>query len=282
MSMATLERLRQQVQTEYLLQRRLSRGMRGCIWEARSSDGERVALKFHVCTDDRAASTLTWSLQAMRQLAHPHLVHIEDVLARSSAVVAVRELADGSLRDMYRLHQAHFQQPLPAELVCDFLFQAANALDFLNGHTVSRDGKRTTMQHGAVRPSKLLLFGDTIKLGECGPIWPTNVPLCFKQWQGPLDYAAPEVFAGRISDWTDQYALAVTYCELRGGRLPFSDTPATWQRDYVRPAPDLSMLSGPEQGVIARALAPVPQERWPSCGDLMAELDEALATAGVV
>ena len=42
------------------------------------------------------------------------------------------------------------------------------------------------------------------------------------------------MFQGRISDRTDQYALAVTYCELRGGRLPFADTPPAVQRGYFR------------------------------------------------
>jgi serine/threonine protein kinase len=273
--MAILERIEQQVLTEYRVHSRLGRGSRSSVWEAQSDDGERVALKFSVCPDGMTASTLTWSLQAMRHLGHPNVIHINDVFGELGNIVIIMELADGSLRDMYLRNLARHREPLPAELVCDYFFQAAEALDFLNGHTLGGDGKRMTMQHGAVRPSNLLLFGDALKLADCGPAWPTNVPLCFKHWGGPLDYAAPEVFRGRISDWTDQYALAVSYCELRSGRLPFHDTPKTWERTYSRPEPDLSMLSQPERLVIARALAPVPQDRWPSCGDMMLELDEA-------
>ncbi len=40
-----------------------------------------------------------------------------------------------------------------------------------------------------------------------------------------MAYAAPEVFRGQRSRWTDQYALAVSYCEVRGGRLPFANAP---------------------------------------------------------
>lgn len=282
MSMATLEQIELQVGTEYQVCRRLGRGTRGSVWEALSGDGERVAVKFLVCDDGLTASTLTWSLQAMRQLAHPNVIHIDDVIDDFGEVVVVMELADGSLMEMYRRHRARTKRPLPAELVCDYLLQAAEALDFLNGHTLSRDGRRVSIQHGAVRPSNLLLFGDTLKVADCGPVWPTNVPLRFRHWGGSLDYAAPEVFRGVISDWTDQYALAVTYCRLRGGQLPFSDTPATWQRTYSRSEPDLTMLSEAERPILARALAPVPQDRWPSCGDLMLELDEAVSVAGVV
>src|SRR5262249_58425574 len=71
-----------------------------------------------------------------------------------------------------------------------------------------------------------------------------------------------------------EYALAVCYCYLRGGRLPFADTPPDFQVDYVRPNPDLSMLEPGEAGAVARALAPMPQDRWPSCRDLIADLQK--------
>src|SRR5262249_23260420 len=93
---------------------------------------------------------------------------------------------------------------------------------------------------------------------------------------GTLAYAAPEVFQRRLSEWTDQYSLAMTYCQLRGGQLPFTDTPSSIRHTYVRPAPDLSMLSEAERPVIARALAAVPQNRWPSCVELMTQLATAL------
>ena len=35
-------------------------------------------------------------------------------------------------------------------------------------------------------------------------------------------YAAPEFFNDQASRWSDQYSLAVAYCQMRGGRLPFA------------------------------------------------------------
>jgi hypothetical protein len=87
------------------------------------------------------------------------------------------------------------------------------------------------------------------------------------------------VFQGRVSDRTDQYALAVSYCLLRGGRLPFPDTPRDFAPGYVRPAPDLTMLTPAERPALARALSPVPQDRWPSCSGLLAELGRMTAPA---
>jgi serine/threonine protein kinase len=96
--------------------------------------------------------------------------------------------------------------------------------------------------------------------------------LKFHRRAGTLDYTAPEVFQGRLSNWTDQYALAITYCMLRGGRLPFKDTPAKFDHDYVRPQPDLSMLPVKERPVVAHALSPAPQSRWPNCSEFIMQL----------
>jgi serine/threonine protein kinase len=95
---------------------------------------------------------------------------------------------------------------------------------------------------------------------------------CHLRRVGTLDYIAPEVFQGRLSDRSDQFALAVTYCQLRGGQLPFPNSPTTFRTDYIRPAPDLSMLSHREKPIIARALDPVPMDRWPSCGEVIQRL----------
>jgi serine/threonine protein kinase len=128
-----------------------------------------------------------------------------------------------------------------------------------------------------VTPANLLLFGQTVKVSDFG----LTTALAFREKAhlraGTPAYAAPEVFQGRVSDRTDQYALAVSYCQLRGGCLPFPDTPPTFVPGYVRPAPDLTMLTPAERPAVARALSPVPQDRWPSCGELLAELGRVTA-----
>jgi serine/threonine-protein kinase len=77
------------------------------------------------------------------------------------------------------------------------------------------------------------------------------------------------VLQGRVSAWTDQYALAITYCQLRGGRLPFEGTA---QPGELRPPLDLGMLTEGERRVIARGLLAMPTERWPTCGEMMNQL----------
>jgi formylglycine-generating enzyme required for sulfatase activity len=80
------------------------------------------------------------------------------------------------------------------------------------------------------------------------------------------NYVAPEVLDGHVSKHSDQYSLAVTYAQLRTGKLPFvGESVMQIIYAHVHKAPDLSGLPEAERPAVARALAKQPEERWPSC-----------------
>src|SRR5262249_14520613 len=60
-------------------------------------------------------------------------------------------------------------------------------------------------------------------------------------------------------------ALAVTYCQLRGGWMPFHGSMAQITFGHLYNDPDLGSLPPPERPIVARALAKRPEERWPDC-----------------
>ncbi len=260
----------------YHLRQRLGRGGFAEVWEAETADAKTIALKFMPCDDGLAASKEIRSIQAVRQLSHPNLIQIDKVWCYPGYVVIAMELADGSLLDLLEAYQTEFGTYIVPDQACSLLAQAAKALDFLNTRQHSVDGQLVAIQHCDVKPSNLLLFGESVKVADFGLSAQTTTQLKSHRKAGTLDYTAPEVFQGRLSDRTDQYALAVTYCKLRAGRLPFPDTPASFKGEYTRPAPDLSMLPREEQPIVARALASVPQDRWPSCGEFMAQLSKVV------
>ena len=259
----------------YRVSRKLGSGGFGEVWEASDPNGQAVALKFLSIETSHSTTQELRSLQAIRKLTHPHLLRIDQVWSHKGYVIFAMELADGSLSDLLNVYQADYGVALPADHACHYLMQAAKGLDFLNARQHDVGGMRVAIQHCDVKPSNLLLCGNTVKVADFGLSGIISTTTKNFRKAGTLDFCPPEVFRGKLSLNSDQYALAVTYCLLRG-RLPFGDTPKNFQADYVRPKPDLSMLTPAELPAIARALDPLPQNRWESCGDLMYRLQLAL------
>jgi serine/threonine protein kinase, bacterial len=256
----------------YCLTRQLGTGAFGQVWEAETPKGRKVALKFIACAGDRSAAREIRSLQAVRELQHPHLIRIENVWCCAGYLVIAMERADGSLLDLLKTYQARQRTPVTAEHACLLLAEAATAIDFLNTKQHWINGRCVAIQHCDIKPSNLLLLGERVKVADFGLSTFLTCDMENSSRAGTLDYCAPEIFQGRLSGHTDQYALAVTYCLLRGGRLPFANTPRFFDPCYVRPAPDLTMLPASERPVMERALTPVPQDRWPTCTEFLQQL----------
>jgi serine/threonine protein kinase len=186
-------------------------------------------------------------------------------------------LADASLHDLLEAYQAEYGTGIEPVELCGYLRQAAAALDFLNLTKHQLGSWAGGIQHGDIKPSNLLLFGDTVRVGDFNLASPTSRMVQYGARVGTPGYVAPEVWQGRLTDTTDQYSLAVTYCYLRGGRLPVSaQPPDPGQLPGPRPAPDLTMLTGKEQPIIAKALSVIARERWKSCSELLSQLSEAV------
>lgn len=260
----------------YCLRRFLGSGGFGEVWEASSPDDRRVALKFLPGDHAARASQETRSVQLVSGLRHDNLIGIDRIWCFGGYLVVSMELADGSLQDLYGAYQGCLGTPIVPEHLWLLLGQAAEALDFLNSRQHRVAGQRVAIQHCDVKPSNLLLFGHRLKLSDFSLASLTTATMKSHRRAGTLAYTAPEVFQGRLSERTDQYALAVTYCEMRGGRTPFEQMPASFSSHYVRPTPVLDMLSEIERPVIARALSSVPMERWRSCRELIDELQKAV------
>lgn len=263
----------------YQLIRMRGQGGFGQVWEATTPAGDPVALKFIRCGVNFAAAQEVRNITRVRRLDHPHLVRIHDVRADSGYVIVSMELADGSLADLLQVSRKEFGASLPPEHVCDHLAQAAQALDLLNAPIHDADGIRAGIQHGDVKPGNMLLFGDVVKLADFGLARVITANLVAHARAGTLAYAAPEVFGGQISRWADQYALAVSYVELRTGHLPFAKVPSRFGRNKTRMDPDLSLLPRAERDIVARALAKRPQDRWPSCSEMLAQLAKTVPAA---
>lgn len=248
----------------------LGQGGFGSVWEAATPTGRRVALKFLPCSSEMTTAQELRSLQGVRQLRHPHLIRIDQVWCHLGYIVIAMELADGSLHDLY---DAGLLDP---EKVCQYLSQAAAALDFLNSRQHLIAGRRVAVQHCDVKPSNLLVLGSRVKVADFGISTLTSSQIQTCRHSGTLHFRAPEMLQGRLTDQTDQYSLAVTYCYLRGGRFPFVSAASLSPWSGIGTTPELSMLTALERPIVARALGVVPRQRWSSCGEFMTRLSRVV------
>lgn len=256
----------------YRLRRLLGYGSFAEVWEAEADDGSLIALKFLPADRQAATPGELRALQTIRRLPHPNLLRIDRVWCHLGYVVIAMERAEGSLADLLATYRSEAGGAVIPEHACLLLSQAAAALDFLNARRHLVDEQTVAIQHCDVKPTNLMLFGETVKLADFGLAALMTAPVMPRRPSGTPEYAAPEVFRGRLSRHSDQFALAVSYCELRGGRTPFAPPPRTFHPDYFHPPADLSMLSPEERPVVARALAIAAEERWPTCAEFIGRL----------
>jgi serine/threonine protein kinase len=264
------------------LTQQLGKGAFGEVWEGLTADGSPVALKFIDCRA-KSPSLISSEIRVLRGLNsfhHPNIIKFHEVHATSRYIVLRMERAAGNLADLQRAYQHETGTVLPAKHLVSLLGQAAAGLDFLAGarlpgfNLVSRG-----LQHCDVKPSNLLILGDMVKVADFGLCAATAWQTHWNSWKGTLPYAAPELFKGQASDRTDQYALAVTYCELvTGGRAILSTK--TLEAGLAVVPVDFMKMPDPQVPVIRRALHPIPSLRWPSCQDFIAALRQVVQGPG--
>ncbi len=263
----------------YRLIKRRGRGGVAEVWEAESPGGFRVALKLvHLSADLRSGELR--ALKITRGIRHPNLLLILGAWQIENLLVLSMELADRSLWDRFLEVNVQGLRGIARSELLVHLSSVAGAIDYLNDFSHSVGGQhKVGIQHRDLKPQNILLIGDCAKVADFGlaRVMEQNVT----SHTGPctLPYASPEYFSGQTSRQSDQYALAVTYCQLRGGRMPFPGTTAQIAVGHLCSDPDLEGLPEPERPIVARALAKRPEDRWPNCRSFIDAL-RSLAVIG--
>jgi serine/threonine protein kinase, bacterial len=257
----------------YRLQRLRGKGAFATVWECTTPTKSLVAMKFMSSANSGGVTSReVRSLQGIQKLSHPALLPIHNVWSMSNYIMIAMPLAEASLLDLFLLYAEEFTSLIELEKLLFLLGQAADAIDYLNKHQHNVDGKLAGYQHSDIKPNNILLQGEQALLADYGLATPMlgSMTPCFRQ--GTLDYAAPEVFQGTMSDSSDQFSLAVTYYLLRTGSFPFPPPPRSPGRSFYRPPPDLGLVRHEEQKVINRALASAPSDRFPTCAEFIRAL----------
>ena len=189
-------------------------------------------------------------------------------------LVIAMELADRSLWDRFLEANIEGLRGIPRTELLGYLDSVADAIDYLNDYRHSIAGRHGLgVQHRDLKPQNILLVGKRAKVADFGLARVMEDAVASHTGPCTLPYAAPEYFGGKTSRQSDQYALAVTYCQLRGGQMPFLGTTAQITFGHLCNAPNLEGVPAPERPMVAKALAKRPEERWADCRAFIAALN---------
>jgi len=217
--------------------------------------------------------------RAAAAVDHPNII---PVFAAGEAdgvlFIAMRYVAGADVRTL-----VDTGGPLPAWRAAGILAQVASALDAAHARgLVHRDVKPANMLLDAGRPGER---ADHVYLSDFGLSKPALAALGLTQagqLVGTLDYVAPEQIENRPVDGrADLYALACAGYEMLAGAPPFRRDQrfALLWAQLSEPVPPLTAIRADlppaVDGVMARALAKWPADRYQRCGDFVAALREA-------
>jgi formylglycine-generating enzyme required for sulfatase activity len=246
----------------------------GCgeVWRAEGPGAIPAALKF-IRLDEPAGPLEVRALDLMKDIRHPHLLSMFGAWERDRRLIIAMQLAEGSL--LARLRQAVVEghQGIPTGELLKYMGEAAEGIDHLN---IERG-----IQHRDIKPHNLLLVGGSAQVADFGLARLLAHTCTTQTGVNTPHYAPPESFEQKLTRWSDQYSLGITYCQLRGNRLPFQGNAAQILNGHLTKAPDLTMLPPPERGTVARALKKDPANRWPDCRTFIRELAARVAAAPV-
>jgi serine/threonine-protein kinase len=263
------------------LERLLGSGGMGEVWLASRNDTlhqGQAAIKLLQAHQRSPAAQARFAAEArlLARLAHPHIARLLDVGidAAGQRHLVLEYIAGEAIDRWCAAHNSPVAERLRLFLqVCDAVAHAHAQL------VVHRDLKPSNILVDADGQAKLLDFG-VAKLLDDDAEGLTRTGLAALT----PEYAAPEQWVGEpASVAADVYALGVVLFELLSGQRPHAGgaTAAAW-RQRLETEPQrlrklVAALHGDLDAIAAKALQPVPADRYPSVLALADDLRRHLA-----
>ncbi|MFD3746125.1 serine/threonine protein kinase [Nocardia sp. NPDC058633] len=256
----------------YVIERQLGRGGMGSVYLAKHPRLPRMtALKLlnrEMFFDQEVRARFEREADLVSRLDHPNIVTVYDRGHDDEQLWISMQFIDGV--DAASVDP----QTLPPARALQIVKETADALDYAHGMGVlHRDVKPANIllaRSGAGRGERVYLtdFGIARLRDDTGHLTQTGT------FTATLAYASPEQLTGASLDHrSDQYSLACALFWLFTGSGPFAATnpAAVIQGHLQQPPPSLSSvrpgLSYALDGVLAKAMAKRPDDRFDSCSD---------------
>ena len=256
----------------YRLIKKIGKGSFGEVWEAKGPGYVSLAMKIIPMANGLDIVEIR-SLNLFKSIRHPHLLSIFGFWIIEEHLWIAFELAE-----MNFLEYVNKTKPSENEVLSMFT-DAAEALNFLNQKRhLLEDGETVSILHRDIKPQNMLIVGGALKLGDFGLARILDEET--NQHSGCMtpSYSPPEFFQEKMSATSDQYSLAITYCQIQGGILPFRGNAAEIMAGHCNRQPDLSMIPIHQRWVVAKALDKNPLKRWESCSEFISQIKQANST----
>ncbi|WP_035795490.1 serine/threonine-protein kinase [Kitasatospora mediocidica] len=252
----------------YRLDREIGRGGMAVVYQAEDLRlGRQVAVKVlapELARNEVFRKRFAHESRIAASIDHPHIVPVfEAGEAQGVLFIAMRYVHGRDLRALLDR-----EGPLGVRQTARIAGQVASALDAAHDHD---------LVHRDVKPGNILVAEGTDS-DHPEHVYLTDFGLTKKslsltgfttvgQFVGTLDYVAPEQIAGKPVDGRcDVYSLGCVVHEALTGHPPFErddDMALLWA--HLHDPPSTLGLAPGVAGVLARALAKAPEERYDTC-----------------
>jgi serine/threonine-protein kinase len=267
----------------YLILGELGRGAMGVVYKAQDpAIGRIIAIKSIRLNDlteeserERLRERLFREAQSAGILSHPGIVTIYDIFEEAGLAYIFMEFVNGpAFESMLGAAQTPDKDTL-----LSILRQIASALDYAH---------RKGIIHRDIKPANIMIHEDgSAKVTDFGIAKIASQAMTQTGTiMGTPTYMSPEQVQGiPVTGQADQFSLAVMTYEALTGEKPFNgEYLPTLLYKIVREEPIAPTLLNPTldqqvDGVMRRAMAKAPADRFPSCGEFVEALAEALNAA---
>jgi eukaryotic-like serine/threonine-protein kinase len=237
----------------------------------------------------RFAEMLVGEAKLAARLSHANVVQVEDLGREDGVLFIAMEYVEGlDLRELLR-RCAKGKVALPVEFSLRVVTEVLKALDYAHRHRGAPGSTTIGIVHRDVSPSNVLIsLEGEIKLCDFG-IARANalVPeLPEEAIQGKAGYMSPEHARGDAIDArADVFAAGIILWELLAGHRLYKAEPGERlidlaRRAYVPPLPTRGLPHEDElYAIVACALAPCREDRFPTAAAMRHRLEEYVASA---
>ncbi len=229
----------------------------------------------------RFADMFVAEAELVSRLDHPNITQVQELGRWAGVPHIVMELVEGIDLSTLLRQCCLRELALPIELRLTILCEVLRALDHAHQATDER-GEHLGIVHRDVSPSNVLLdFDGKVKLCDFGiAIAASREGGDPETIEGKASYMSPEHARGEPVDRrADVFAAGILLWELLSGRRMYRPLEGETRIEVAAAAriPVLLVRGLPDEGrlhrVVHRALAEDPQERYPSAGAMLADLE---------